>query len=498
MKSSLRRPCLLRCFSLYSLYMFTSTSICSSDFVSHQPYPHSLSSSKLTVHSAYWASSETPFINVLSSDPQFQSSLKKIQDHIAFIERQTISSLSSPQIPTNSDTSSRKHKPPTLQPCLFTDGWRFPHGVIKRFLNLNLGEPEITCITQFEGIHTGMTSDDANNEIPSPVPPHSVAELYDAVVTRASTLYALRFNITSAAGVDWPLADVLYRFPYNQTLRKCLVHPVSALRVNSNTSDTGGKQWYTDMRVSEQPMLHYLPKLQRRFLSEHVHVVSNTDGNTEMKPLTLHNIKDIEGEKTQNSATTVIIDRPEVVTPSNYDVMRVEENPAIKASLSMSDISVQQVQDALAPSSIAILFLPLALTIVPIAAVAPVSTTSMFLYTLVSDVLAVVPLAIKGVELIIIGFQRHRSIVVRITSTIDGTFAEKAGAELFAAECRAREYVKPAGIRFLAIALGFMVVGIWLEFLALGIRRRRLASRKALDDKYGSLLGEKQEHYEIE
>lgn len=123
----------------------------------------------------------------------------------------------------------------------------------------------------------------------------------------------------------------------------------------------------------------------------------------------------------------------------------------------------------------------------------------MLLYTLFSDILTVIPLAIKGAELVYIGGLRHRTIAVRMTSAMNGTLSNSAGASLWAAECRATKRVRPLGFAFLTIALVFLTLGVWLEFWArqyvkMRERKRRVQAEEEISDSFVR----PDEHYDVE
>lgn len=110
-------------------------------------------------------------------------------------------------------------------------------------------------------------------------------------------------------------------------------------------------------------------------------------------------------------------------------------------------------------SSVASLVLSLSLNLVPIALLANVSTRNVSIYTLMSDVVTVIPLGIKGIEPISMGQQSHRCVVIRFTTASSGELSESPAMVMYTADCGAHDDILPAGIAFL-------VMGIALEFLA--------------------------------
>lgn len=336
---------------------------------------------------------------------------------------------------------------------------------------------DISCMTELTGVETF-------GEI---TPPHTEDELFDAIATRAQVLSNRRNDIIKRLNLNWTDSDVLYRFPLNRTSQRCVINPVGAIRPE--------EIWYTDTRITNYPFLQYVPFGDRLHVSEYLYSTDNKLQNSFIfKSLnTRQDDSSLTGKNLPNrNTTTAYTLDPSHPTPSTFQTMNALDNPALQVALEKSDIYVQQVEDALTPSSVAILFLPLALTLVPIASLAPVTTWAMLLYTLISDVLTAVPLATKGIELMAIGAQRHKAIVIRLSGSTNVSSPGPAAAEVIAAECRALSYVRPTGVKFLITALFFMVFGVAMELIARNIRMRRDFRRQAWDGMATALLVENQ------
>lgn len=81
-------------------------------------------------------------------------------------------------------------------------------------------------------------------------------------------------------------------------------------------------------------------------------------------------------------------------------LMPLSENPAVSAALRRASGLEQQALDSTTASSIAILMLTATLTLVPVAAIADVTLLVTVAYTVFTDLLACMPVAIKGIELV--------------------------------------------------------------------------------------------------
>ena len=159
---------------------------------------------------------------------------------------------------------------------------------------------------------------------------------------------------------------------------------------------------------------------------------------------------------------------------SMFGVVDLYENPSLLTALDMFEKFTHLANDALAPSNIAILVLPLFLNLVPIALISNVNTSFMLFYTLLTDILTVILLGIKGAELISIGTSVHRSVAVRISSSIALPRSKAAAADMWVSECYASGKVRNWGVFFLVLSIVFMIFVIVLEVLAqVHMKRKR-------------------------
>lgn len=147
----------------------------------------------------------------------------------------------------------------------------------------------------------------------------------------------------------------------------------------------------------------------------------------------------------------------------NADVSR---NIAFRSALAKGDDEHQQAQDAEQVSNTAILLLPLAMNLVPVALIADVNTFGMLLYTALTDVLTAVPLCIKGVELINISRHKYRATSAQITGNRGSN--ETQVAEAWVAECtlKARHGHFQRGVIFVVLSISLMIFGVACEFVA--------------------------------
>ena len=135
---------------------------------------------------------------------------------------------------------------------------------------------------------------------------------------------------------------------------------------------------------------------------------------------------------------------------------------------------LSNVVDELSPSNIAILSLPLLMAIPPISLLEQFSSMATAWYVFATDILATLPLLIKGIELVI----AHPRSTVRMYSTLSMIGSKYGVYERWYLECRPPEGVTGRfGIVLISIALWFMIASSFCEFAfwrALQYRQGRL------------------------
>lgn len=136
-------------------------------------------------------------------------------------------------------------------------------------------------------------------------------------------------------------------------------------------------------------------------------------------------------------------------------------------------VAVDLASDAITPSNIAILALPMAMNIIPFSFVSEVSALNMFIYVIVTDVFSTFPFLIKGVELI--RSSRPQKEVFYAFFSGNETLGTM---ESWIVQCTGRERFRLVGISFVSIAISAIVIGISLELWA-----KRYLSRKFLESK---------------
>lgn len=391
----------------------------------------------------------------LNSIPEVTSSSKVLLNYVEEAQRVIHKTIES------------KERNRTIKPCnSISAAWKI---AAANYFGLNgWPDPALDCITD---IHDDIFEKGA-------LPKFSIKKIYDAILHRGAYMRRNAKGIAKNLGTDWTAPDIIFNSEYRTTSQKCVLHTAVFIFME--------ERWHIVNHITNENKIRQLPDFARIGIEE----VAALDGVQFRAALNVQLDKHPSEPPSEN---TIDIERSQDLGSSRISYFRgssttfgikrffPEENLAIIDALEKSNIFIQQAEDALTPSSIAILVLPLGLNLVPIALLAEVSTLTALLYTLMSDVLTVIPLGIKGLELMSIGRQRLRSVVMRISSTLDVNKKDTAAAaaDLWTAECRSKDKILPIGVLFLVLSIVFLVGGVIAEFVARNYVKRRRKRRIA-------------------
>lgn len=396
-------------------------------------------------------SSESPLINAINDfAPAAIPHVDFINRHYARVEAAVLASLGRQKV-------EKDHPIMSCDP-LIRRRYRISHTM--GFAMRGFPEPSWNCGTDVIGVDTGDGE-----------PGYTTDDLYNAIFSRGFEVKKRVHDIAPRLINNFTNPEVPFNFSYSTRAARCTISPVCMFRV--------GPIWHQGLGIYNIGLDDYVKDGFRLSIHEHFRVVDGKLGDNLHLRLPVYDDATIERVYIDNSTT--LIQRWNRNPPSScFRTIPVEDNPAMIDALSLVDQSAQQAEDAVTNSNLAILLLPLSLNLIPIAFFADVSTISLLLYTLLSDVLTVTPLAIKGLELVLIRSKRYRSVVSRVLSPITGnrTFSIAAGGEIWGAECRVRERVGRTGIILLVTAAAFLLIGISAEILSRAYLKRRQTRRR--------------------
>lgn len=189
------------------------------------------------------------------------------------------------------------------------------------------------------------------------------------------------------------------------------------------------------------------------------------------------------------------------VVTLKFDEMDMPLSMAFNENLLAIDIA----SDSITPSNIAILALPMAMSLIPVAFVADLNIVGMFVYILVTDVFSIIPFLIKGVELVQSALSKNTVMVYYHAGNVT-----IGNSQVYVVSCRGEGVFRKTGIVFISIALASMCLGILLELFAKRIMQTKRASKKngskvkgpfghvAYEETSLGLLGRDETRYEQE
>ncbi|CAN8066519.1 unnamed protein product, partial [Agarophyton chilense] len=225
--------------------------------------------------------------------------------------------------------------------------------------------------------------------------------------------------------------------------------------------------WFINTRITNRDPLITLGNGQRFFLDEldggdpnelsvfPVNLVTRDAGTRPVSEKSYH----VWNNNSWVVSNTALEFRSGAAFASQYGNIFSADNLAVNLALERGKHSTELAFDATTTSNIAILALPLAMNVVPVALIADVNTLGMLIYTLLTDVLTAIPLAIKGVEVLLISKRVRHAAVFRITggNLFNQSTETYKAAELWVAECKPGIDYTTYGIVLLVVALFFMV-----------------------------------------
>ena len=161
------------------------------------------------------------------------------------------------------------------------------------------------------------------------------------------------------------------------------------------------------------------------------------------------------------SGTTIIGRWAGRASLASVGIMSFDTNPAIKHAFDANMKHIEIASDSVTYSNIAILALPMLMTLIPITFITEFSTFGIFTYVIFTDICSIIPFLIKGIELILAS-----------TTQRDEIFAYRAGdmkmgqTEIWVASCKGKDDFKKIGILFVISSIGIMIIGLLTEFYA--------------------------------
>ncbi len=344
------------------------------------------------------------------------------------------------------------------------DAWRAPK---KQFVissedpcNIKTNSPVESVQNQLSWYGLGLLNNTCTTELKTPIKDTPI----DAMKHYLRSIDKVTVPVSRKAGyARWKKPSSFNLFPYKSSADTCTVHHYAAFR-NLNGV------WGINTGITNDLIHLYLEDWHRQYLVEILYVdkkkkkIRPVPMMLRMPPKVPY-VKDAPLNTTWRKSSTVIITWGGVPTSSLFTpLFNAANNPAVVAAIAKGEHTRQQVEDATTPAGLAILIAPLFFTAIPVAFIAEIETVGILVYTIATDVLTVLPLLIKGIELISYGAIKKEAVRTWVYGGL--TSSEAAALETWYCSCEANDRVVILGRVFIVMAFVFMAVGVGLEIIA--------------------------------
>lgn len=377
-----------------------------------------------------------------------------------------------------------KRREHSLNMCNLQDKgltWVYTARIQARYLQI--GEISTSCHSQLDG------SDAVNERFLSQ---HEVKNSIEVIGTGVQALYESISSIAESQQLQglgsWTKSFPLRDWKIADQSQVCRLESFSAYRKNSS--------FFLRAAMTNHHVNTFVEDRARQFVNEWIR-----DDYAE----SIRMIHPDYFDKQLVEGTTLLTEWGARAWTSWHGEMQDGANPAIQQATEQNKIEVDLAEDAIVPSNIALLALPMLMSLIPVAFVAELGSLGTVLYVIFTDVIAVIPFLIKGIELWGT-IQSSTSLVAYYAGD-----EKLADIQVWVAKCGGTENFKYIGLAFILIALGAVVVGVLLEVQAMRYMQKRRESfessvigpfgRAMFDSTAEGLLGtgfaEKWERYSV-
>lgn len=330
--------------------------------------------------------------------------------------------------------------------CNFDPGDRMAKKMGNQAKFLQLGHLNLSCITAIDVMSVPVRETIAINTLQN-------AKEIIRDGRRAFTTAA--FEMILPVSDNWTDPNAPFDFvregSYPLSRQSCSLEVLRAYWVND--------QWYIRAAITNHDQRRFMPDGERHIIREWVPRSYST--SLQMVQPNFYNSSSLE------LSTTVLS------TWSGFAqtlVPRANEDPTstISDAYSQSRVDVELASDSVTVSNIAILALPMAMNVIPVAFITEMNTVGLISYVIITDIFSTIPFLIKGIELI--RSSRPRAPVVSAFYGGNETFGD---VRVLAVECTGEMRFRATGIVFVGLAILALVLGFVMEVWAHRFMERR-------------------------
>lgn len=294
---------------------------------------------------------------------------------------------------------------------------------------------------------------------------YSVDDLYRALVTRVGLGRNMSRSIQKALKI-WTDVNITFRGNDSVVRQniKCDLYFTLGFRIDG--------EWFMSNSYSTHRQNHWAAEGKRQIVVEYTKVERGIDySKPTLLPMELSLPVRPPANATNNKhcltneSTTRLAIRSGSSSVSGFYGVTADKIEVIADVLEKAEITIRHANDALFWSNIAILSLPLMVNLVPLSIVSNVKSRRVFIYLIITRVLAALPMLIKGVEIIVISQKEFTSILTR--TGVGRSKTDIVAAELWIAKCQVNEDIEGKGISFIVTAVLSVLLGLLFEIIAI-------------------------------
>lgn len=297
----------------------------------------------------------------------------------------------------------------------------------------------------------------------------TAARAVEALIERSGTL-------------PWPSvrhADfVEYKTPSGN--HKCVIRSIRASRVKSRWSVAA-------VATSENPEI-FEKERARRYLTEHLYL--DDYHRVAFQPFYIEITTNLSRKYnySRTQASTVVSELGGRSGISVFLDTPLEHNIALRAALSGDHTMTLQALETSFPSNTAILVFPLLMALVPLALFADASSRALIFYMVLTDFLVVLPVAIKGVEVLLAVNANYFATRTMVFGDLRDQ-KSTVFANTWSCRCKVAQSLTALGVSFVLLAILSAVIGVALEFV---VREKVERNNFAMAKKFGMVSDEKE------
>ncbi len=423
---------------------------------------------------AFWASSKQPFANALPNE--YKDEIKFFQSTYAQVPELVLKRRRDQNIREKCYDCYEKLEDSTFDPSWYDVQRNWRNAAIVFEGRIGLQAPKSQCFTQIQFNTSKSRSIMQRMRRLNEAFLVSGKNVAESAQKKRSLISFFERQIAC-----WK--DVVSTMSANSTTNalQCSVMRSAGYRRSANGKFNVG------IILTNAPINEPLPEKQRHYFTE-TWTYDKENNTVRAVPIPSYIRGDVNGLR--NDTTTALFTWGGTVQMSYFINMQPQHDPATRRINEATRHLQDSIHDGVTASNIAILLFPALLAMIPISSFEFPSLEGklnrVVFYSAVTDVVATLPLLIKGVELLVLATRRH-TICTAWAMGVEGDGV--AVIEMWCADCVHHSFFQKYGAVFIVTAFVLMVLGIVLEILTFQWVRRKRWHRKRIASNWWERAG---------